>query len=160
MECEVVQFADWIAYINHDVDDAFNMGFITASDLPSSTYDILGHNFQDRLVTMVSDVINSSRGKPHISMSQRIMKATDELRRFLYDCVYELPQIAKREESAREIVRYLYKHYIKNYDKVLNHMPYLEGIDPARGVADFIASLTDTRAQHIYGRLKGYETDN
>lgn len=155
VECEVVQFADWIAYINHDVDDAFNMGFITASDLPSSTYRVLGHNFQDRLVTMVSDVISSSRGKPHISMSRSIMEATDELRIFLYDCVYELPQIAEREETARKIVRYLFEYYMDNYVKVLDRMPFLGEVNPERGVADYIASLTDTKAQHIYNRLKG-----
>ncbi|NLB34277.1 MAG: deoxyguanosinetriphosphate triphosphohydrolase [Elusimicrobia bacterium] len=160
VEGEVVQFADWIAYINHDVDDAFNMGFITAADLPKSTYDILGHNFQERFVTMVSDVIISSKGQPHIRMSKKIMEATDELRRFLYDCVYELPQIAKKEEEAREIVKYLYGYYIENYDKVLGFMPYLKGVESARGVADFIASLTDNKAQDIYGSLKGNESDN
>ena len=39
-------------------------------------------------------------------------------------------------------------------------MPYLKGVESARGVADFIASLTDNKAQDIYGSLKGNESDN
>ncbi len=157
IEGEVVQFADWIAYINHDVDDAFNMGLIGAGDLPGETGPVLGYNFQQRLVSMTGDVIEASRGREHILMSEEVMNATEELRSFLYSRVYELPQIAAREKTARTIVAVLYEYYCENYSRVLEQMPFLKDEDPARGACDFIASLTDPGAQELYRKITGNE---
>ncbi|MEA3506992.1 MAG: dNTP triphosphohydrolase, partial [Elusimicrobiota bacterium] len=77
IEGEILQFADWIAYINHDVDDSFNMGLISKEDLPASTTSILGFNFQQRIITMIKSVIKSSFNKEHIHMEPEVMKATD-----------------------------------------------------------------------------------
>jgi dGTPase len=150
MEGEVVQFADWFAYINHDVDDAFNMGIIKAEDLPENTYKVLGFNFEQRLVTILTDVINSSTDKRHIYMSPEILTATDELRQFLYDHVYILPKVAKREEMAEEIMTSLYGHYLANYEEIFEDMPFLRGESSERITCDFIASLTDKKAQEFY----------
>jgi dGTPase len=150
LEGEVVQFADWFAYINHDVDDAFNMGLITKDDLPSNINKILGINFEQRLVTMLKDVIETSAGKEHIQMSEQIMLATDELRQFLYDYVYKLLQVAKRENMARTIMTFLYKYYLDNYDLVIKEFPYLKDEEHQRVTCDFIASLTDKKAQELY----------
>lgn len=150
IEGEVVQFADWIAYINHDIDDAFNMRVITKNDLPESSAKILGANFQQRSVTMIKDVIQTSYEKEHIRMSKEIMNATDELRKYLYEYVYKLPQISQREKIARKILTFIYNHYVNNYDLVLKEMPFLNKEKHERGTCDFVASLTDTRAQELY----------
>lgn len=154
VEGEVVQFADWFAYINHDIDDAFNMSLISKKDLPDSTKKVLGFNFEQRLVTMLRDVIDASNGSEHIQMSSGVMKATDELRQFLYDYVYKLPRVAKREATAREVISYLFRHYIENYDLVIKEMPYLKNELPERGVCDFIAFLTDVKAQERGEKVK------
>jgi len=154
LEGEVVQYADWIAYINHDVDDAFNMGLITRDELPGSATRVLGYNFEQRLVTMIKDVITASSEKEHIMMSEEVMKATDELRDFLYSHVYNLPQITAREETARTVVTALYNYYCEKYELVLKEMPFLKNESPQRGGCDFIASLTDIRAQELYNEIR------
>ncbi len=155
IEGEVVQFADWIAYINHDVDDAFNMGMIKKEDLPSSTEKILGLTFYQRLITMIKDVVENSFGKKHITMSATVMNATDELRDFLYKKVYTGLHGSLRETRSREMLSLIYSHYLENYEEILKDMPFLKNEIPHRGVCDFVASLTDIRAQKIYRKLKG-----
>ena len=63
LEGEVVQYSDWIAYINHDIDDAFHMGLIKREDLPRGIEEILGKNFYERIETILSDIIMNSYGK-------------------------------------------------------------------------------------------------
>lgn len=155
IEGEVVQFSDWFAYINHDIDDAFNMGLIKENDLPLSSVEVLGKSFHKRRITMLKDVIESSLGKDHIYMSTDIMRAADELRSFLYERVYSLPQISTREVIAREVITFLYEYYLKNYKLVLQEMPYLDKSSPERGVCDYIASLTDIKAQKEYKKFRG-----
>ncbi len=150
IEGEVVQFADWFAYINHDIDDAFNMGIISKEDLPAGTDEILGHNFESRLVTMLECVIKESMGKKHIEMSEGVMTATDKLRQFLYDYVYKLPRVAQREKKAREIIAFLYKYYTDNYDFVIEEMPYLKNETAQRAACDLVAFLTDIKAQKLF----------
>ncbi len=153
IEGEVVQFSDWFAYINHDTDDAFNMGIISKDDLPEKVYDKLGSNFRQRLVTILRDVIESSRGKEHIYMSNEILTATDELRQFLYNHVYKLPQVVEKEDRAREILVSLYKYYLKNYNLVVKAMSFMKDEVPERGTCDFIASLTDIMSEELYDNI-------
>ncbi|MBN2408016.1 MAG: deoxyguanosinetriphosphate triphosphohydrolase [Elusimicrobia bacterium] len=152
IEGEVVQFADWIAYINHDIDDAFNMGLITKDDLPPEPVKILGMNFQDRTVSMIKDVIEASRGKGHITMSEKIIGATDELRRYLYGNVYRKDEIISKEDTAKKIVTFLYERCVSDYGLVLKEMPFLAKERPERGACDYIAFLTDSRAQDLYAQ--------
>ncbi len=154
IEGEVVQFADWIAYINHDVDDAFNMGIIKKEDLPASTEKVLGLTFYQRLITMIKDVVENSLDKKHITMSSEVMEATDELRGFLYRKVYTGLHGSFREIRSREMLSLIYSHYLENYEKILKEMPFLKNEETHRGVCDFVASLTDVRAQELYSKLK------
>jgi dGTP triphosphohydrolase len=55
-----------------------------------------------------------------------------------------------KEESARVVVAKFYNFYRKNYDLVLKEMPFLEGEDIERGTCDYVAFLTDLKAQELY----------
>ncbi|MFH1416548.1 MAG: deoxyguanosinetriphosphate triphosphohydrolase [Elusimicrobiota bacterium] len=154
IEGEVVQFSDWFAYINHDIDDAFNMGIIKPDDLPGKASRVLGYNFRWRLVTMLQDVIEASRKKNHIYMSSEVLEATDELRQFLYDRVYCMVEIAKKQDYAKELLTYLFEYFKDNYDLVTREMPFLDNEDPERGACDYVAFLTDKKAQESYSAVK------
>jgi len=157
LEGEIVQFADWIAYINHDIDDAINMGLLKPEDLPRETIKILGNSHAQRIDTMVKSVIENSKGK--IQMSAEVMKVTVNLRDFLFQEVYTLPPVAGEEKGAREILSKLYEYYLKNFDLILKEMPWVKKVSASgenreRFVLDFLASLTDARAQELYTEVK------
>ena len=44
LEGQIVRFADKIAYINHDIDDAIRAGILEEADIPREYRDILGHS--------------------------------------------------------------------------------------------------------------------
>ncbi len=161
LEGEIVQFADWIAYINHDIDDAINMGLLKGEQLPREPAKILGNSHGKRIDTMVKSIIEQGtqleRNKK-IQMSTEVMKATTALRDFLFQEVYTLPSIAGEEKSANEILSKLYDYYLDNFDLVLKEMPWIgkrTNLDNSqvRSVIDFLASLTDAKAQELYATV-------
>ena len=72
LEGIVLKYADRIAYINHDIDDACRAGIMTLSDIPKDILDVLGERHGQRINTMVSAVIEASTDKPEISMTKEI----------------------------------------------------------------------------------------
>ena len=71
LEAQVVRFADRIAYINHDIDDAVRAGVLDLRELPARSVAVLGHTHSDRIDTLVSDLIVPQRGRRIASGSPR-----------------------------------------------------------------------------------------
>ena len=53
LEARVARYADRIAYINHDIDDAIRAGVLSAGDLPAETRRVLGATSSERVDAMV-----------------------------------------------------------------------------------------------------------
>ena len=90
-EGRIVRFADKIAYINHDIDDAVRGGVINESDIPKKFADVLGKNHSDRIDTMIKGIITASAGKPDIIMEEDVFGAMMGLRKFMFENVYLNP---------------------------------------------------------------------
>lgn len=63
LEGQIVKFADRIAYINHDIDDAIRAGIIKLEDIPAHILDVLGYTHSARVDRMIRDIISHSWGK-------------------------------------------------------------------------------------------------
>jgi dGTPase len=81
----VVQFADKIAYINHDIQDSIRAGVISESDLPKDCIKYYSTTPSRRLNRMVSDIIYSSQNKPKITMSEEGWAYTTRLREWMFE---------------------------------------------------------------------------
>jgi dGTPase len=159
LEGEVVKIADIIAYINHDIDDAIRAGMITEGDLPIAAIVKLGNSHSLRINTMVADIIEHSWGvrgedreKPKITMSPQVLEATNTLRQFLFEKVYNIRSAQKESERARRVVRALYKYFNKNIDKLPPEYSFYSD-EPEQRVVDYIAGMTDHYALRMAEEL-------
>ena len=154
LEGVIVKYADRIAYINHDIDDACRAGILSINDIPRGLRDILGDKHATRINTMVNSVIRASAGKPSISMEPEIWAAMDSLRDFLFERVYRNP-VAKSEESkAQEMLIRLFEYYVRHSEKLPDVYRRRVGLDSVeRCVCDFIAGMTDRYAIEVYSEL-------
>lgn len=154
LEGVIVKFADRIAYINHDIDDACRAGILSVEDIPKDLREVLGETHSRRINTMVSSIIRASTDAPAIAMEPEVWDATDRLRGFLYANVYT-NSIAKGEESrAKQMLAFLFEYYVKHPEQ----MPELyrrgceeEGV--ARCVCDFVSGMTDRYAIESFQKL-------
>ena len=162
-EGEVCRLSDIVAYINHDIDDAIRSGVITRSDLPASATSLLGHARRERINAMVCDIIEQSwavrdnpdligSNYPSIKMSTSVLKATNILRDFLFDRVYNVQSVQKEATKAREIVRRLYQYFNQHEDKLPpEYSLYSDEVE--RRVVDYIAGMTDQYATRMAKKI-------
>lgn len=149
-EAQIVQYADRIAYVNHDIDDAIRGGIITGKSLPGDCVEVFGDNQSERIDSMIRAVVNGSEGKPEISMADPEYSMMLKLRQFMFDNVY-IDSVAKiEEEKATKIIEALYKHYVKNPYEIKD---YHTGEDVYRAACDYIAGMSDLFAIKTYKEL-------
>lgn len=154
LEGVIVKFADRIAYINHDIDDACRAGILGIEDIPITLRDVLGTGHSERINTMVASVIEGSYDQNFIAMTPEIGEATNELRSFMYKNVYN-DSIAKKEEAkAQSLIISLYEYFVEKPEQ----MPELyyknverDGVE--RCVCDFVSGMTDRYAIDLYRRI-------
>ena len=154
LEGVIVKYADRIAYINHDIDDACRAGILDPADIPRSISDVLGDGHSTRINTMVSSLIENSYDKPYIKMSEDVGRAMNDLRSFLFERVYQNP-IAKSEDSkAKELLIKLFEYYVAHPEKMpQTYTENLEGEGVERCVCDFLSGMTDRYAIETYNEL-------
>lgn len=154
LEGVIVKYADRIAYINHDIDDACRGGILSVEDIPAELRGILGDTHSERINTMVMSIIRASADKPHIAMEDDIQRATNELREFLFENVYRNPRAKSEESKAKDMLMFLFEYYVGHPDK-LPEM-YLKRRDEdgvERCVCDFISGMTDRYAIEVFTDL-------
>ena len=83
MEGHVIRFADRIAYINHDIDDAMRAGILCESDIPKEISGILGHSHSERINTLVEELITQTGISNTLRMRPKVAEAMDALRTFM-----------------------------------------------------------------------------
>ena len=148
LEGQVVRLSDKIAYINHDIDDAIRGGILKEEEIPLRFRKILGTGTNARLNTLTHDVIISSMDKPEIRMSKEIEEAMMDLRKFMFENVYQNP-VAKAEEiKAVHLVENLYYYYEDHVDELPEQYLRLreKGDSVEQVVCDYIAGMTDNYA--------------
>ncbi len=156
LEGEVVRLADIIAYVNHDLDDALRAGLLREKDIPRHCLAVLGKRHAERINTMVSDLIKETlaAGDGHLHLSNRVLKALEDLRDFLFEKVYKAREVRREFEKARRILIELYEYYLRQETIWEREMScYEEGTPKERIVCDFIAGMTDRYALYLYEKL-------
>ncbi|MBQ4610291.1 MAG: deoxyguanosinetriphosphate triphosphohydrolase [Clostridia bacterium] len=154
LEGYVVSFADRIAYINHDIDDAIRAGILSADCLPKSCLQLLGHSHGERINTLILDILEHSFMKPRVVMSEEVMEQFEVLREFMFENVYLNDKAKGEEDKGKHLVQQLFRYYLNNVELLPREfLMNLEADGAKRVVADYIACMTDTYAIKDFERL-------
>lgn len=154
-EGRIIHYADRIAYINHDIDDAIRGGLLDENDIPEYLLDALGHTHGERIDTMVKAMILFGQSNQEIGMDSHILEKMLSLRQFMFDHVYRGTIAQSEEERAKQMLRSLYEYFVmhleelpEDYQRQMN-----EGDMPERVVCDYIACMTDRYAISTYKKI-------
>ena len=154
MEGQIVRWADRMAYVNHDIDDAIRAGILDRTDIPKFVIKTLGATHSSRINTLVCDMITASREEGKIVLSPQVEKALQELRAFMFERVYRNPVAKGEETKAREMLKRLYEYYYNHPEAIpedFQPQMSLEGME--RTVCDYIAGMTDNYAVDKYTEI-------
>lgn len=154
LEGVIVKFADRIAYINHDIDDACRAGILCTEDIPQDLRELLGDTHSKRINTMVTSVIQASTDCGEIRMMPEIQAATDRLRAFMFESVYTNSVAKAQDGRAKELLAQLFHHFVKHPESMPQlYRDNIEADGVARCVCDFISGMTDRYAIDTYKEL-------
>ncbi len=154
MEGQIMRVADLIAYVNHDIDDATRAGLLRPEDLPPEPVRTLGSSSSARIATLVTDVVTETLagGMTDIRMSDPVLQAVLDLRRFLFSTVYENSIATVEFKKAADILSGLWEKVRERADDFLDARTIRqEGLDAA--ARDFVAGMTDRYAVRLFEQL-------
>ncbi len=152
LEGRLVRYADKIAYMNHDIEDAIRAGVLTQSDIPWQIKYHLGNDKSQRITTFVASLIENT--KEDVAMSPQIMEMYNLLRGFMFENVYNNP-IAKGEEvKAKDLIRFMYTYFVGDPSKLPSRYQQIaEHWGVERAVCDYISGMSDRYAVSLYSSL-------
>ena len=156
LEGRVVRFADKIAYINHDMDDAIRGGILKEEDIPRDLRDKLGQTHKERLDYLIKDVVANSRHQADVTMSGETFDAMLKLRQFMFEHLYFNPECKSEEIKAHTMIISLFDYYLEHPDRMPGE--YLGLIDRygqslERTVCDYVSCMTDYYSVAMFNEL-------
>ena len=154
LEGKCVSYADRVAYINHDLDDAIRAGILTENDVPSSVKKILGNTSKERINTAISSIYRNSAGKNFVKMESEVEEASERLRSFMFERVYLSPTAKGEEEKAERMLTETYLYFVKNPEKLPpSYLKFLDKFSKEQVVCDYLSSMTDRYAVYTFNKI-------
>jgi len=157
LEAQVIRISDAVAYLNHDLLDAFRAGVLTETSIPRYIQEILGERHSQRINTMVNDIVTTSQEAmdsvgldiaPEIKMGVDLRDAVYALREFMFQNVYVPEDKGEEGTAARKIIVLLFGHYHQNKHLIPEDFQIRsETFDDA--VKDYISGMTDQYAIRV-----------
>lgn len=177
LEAQIVNVADEIAYLNHDIDDGIRAGILTINDLRGlALWQRAKEQTEDNMApSLISDMVYDLAENTNRLISEFDIKSVedvykskievgafsddfrmecDELRNFLYKNLYLSSEVSKVNEEKQGVIRFLFDKLIKD----LNLLPEdirqnSYGEEDCILVKDYIAGMTDRYALDLYDKL-------
>ena len=144
-EGNVVKFADRIAYLAHDAQDAMRAGILTEDAFDREVTTAFGRPGRDWVSSMVQAVIEESYRQNTITMEPDLLDLMHRLRSFMFERVYLREEAESQRRRVRQVVRDLVTWYLEHPDGVPASYRHDEA-DELTQVIDYVAGMTDRYA--------------
>ena len=149
-EGEVVSWADRIAYVCHDFEDAVSAGIMNADQLPQIVRERCGERRGQQLGAFISAMIRTIRATGVIGMDASHAEALGVFRAFDYEAIY-LRNASRQQASAvvsllRALVEYFAAHPELIPDVAERGDVIRSSSDALREAVAYVAGMTDRYA--------------
>ncbi len=151
LEGQIARFADRIAYLNHDIDDAERAGILGEQDLPAVTRTGLGPSHGERIRRMVTDLVRVSEGASEVTMSPEVFGAMGVTREFLFERVY----LGRVTPGTRAAIAHILETLLGHYSDNPPPTELERSNDPRTQATDYVAGMTDRFALRAFEDLVG-----
>ena len=157
-EGEVVSWADRIAYVCHDFEDAVAAGIVGADMLPAIVAERCGPSRSQQLGTFIRGMVDATAQTGRIGMTAPVAEALAEFRRFNYEEVYLRPASRAQAEAVVALLRALVEHYADRPQLLPDPPRAAGGSDAAVAAAvSYVAGMTDRFACRQAVSLLGWD---
>jgi dGTPase len=162
-EGEVVAWADRIAYVCHDFEDAVRAGILDPGDLPAGVRDVVGDRRSEQVGAFVLAVLEAIDRTGHVGMVEPAASALMAFRDFNFDRIYLRPAAQRQAERVVRLLRGLVDHFVDAPRRLPE--PDAVAVDP--GSADaaavavrYVSGMTDRFALGLGVELLGWRPED
>src|SRR5262245_26024370 len=147
-EGEVVAWADRIAYVCHDFEDAVRAGILEPDDLPAGVCDVVGTRRSEQIGTFMLAVLEAIDRTGRVGMTEPAAGALAEFRAFNFDRIYLRPAARRQAEKVIRLLRGLVEHFADAPRRLPD--PEAAAVDPGSPEAAALA------VRHVSGMTDRY----
>ena len=146
----ICRYADRIAYLSHDVEDAIRARVLNKNEIPKHIISQLGEPGSTWINSLVSGVFKAS-SDGSVKMDEEVLNIMNDLRKFMFEKVYLRDETKKEREEAKKIVEKLVLNFANNPD--LLPKQYRTSQLEIENAVDYVAGMTDRFALKEFEKL-------
>ncbi|NNC41385.1 MAG: HD domain-containing protein [Acidimicrobiia bacterium] len=146
------RFADRIAYLTHDVDDALRAGVLARDDLPADAVDAFGEPGPEWIDSMVRAVIDESLEQGRVTMRPEVLAVMSRFRDFMFERVYLGPLGERQKHAAIWVIRDLVDYFVEHPAEVPESYR-IDDTDATGRAIDYVSGMTDRFALRLHDSL-------
>ena len=146
----ICRFADRIAYLSHDVEDALRANVIKIGDVPNKITKELGTPGKQWINSLISGIFKASNSNELI-MDSEIGEIMNELREFMFENVYLRKETNDQRKECKNIVQTLVEYFMENKNELPKN--YIQSEDDIENSIDYVAGMTDRFAISTFGKI-------
>jgi dGTPase len=161
-EGEVVSWADRIAYVCHDWEDACSAGIVTSSMLPVEVAKRCGTERSKQLGAFIHGIVAASASTGHIAMGTDLADALSTFRRVNYESIYLRPASVAQGNAVVAVLRALVEYFADrpNALPAARESGVAAGSEAAvRTAVTYVAGMTDRFAMATAISELGWDPD-
>lgn len=152
-EGEIVSWADRVAYVCHDWEDAVSAGIVTPAQLPALVRQRCGQTRSSQLGAFIEAVVDAVARTGQVGMAEEAAEALATFRRCNYELVYLRPASLAQGAAVVAVLRSLVEHFADQPHRI----PAVREAGGASGGADaavraavaYVAGMTDRFAMSL-----------
>jgi dGTPase len=164
-EGEVVAWADRIAYVCHDFEDAVGAGILTPADLPPDIAGVVGRRRSQQIEVFVLAVLEAIGSSGHVGMTEPAAGALAAFRSFNFERIYLRPASCKQAERVIALLRGLVDHFVDVPSRLRGAAGLQADFGPgskeaAAAAVHYVSGMTDRYALALGVELLGWRPDD
>ena len=138
-EGEVASWADRIAYVCHDFEDAVSAGVVGEADLPELVVERCGSSRREQLAAFILAMIDGVGSTGLVGMPEPHAEALAAFRSFNYERIYLREESREQGAQVIEVLRALVEHLVERPER----FPRPPGDDVVRAAVGYVGGMTD-----------------
>lgn len=159
-EGEVVAWADRIAYVCHDFEDAVAAGVVDPRDLPGAVTHVVGADRRTQLHRFITAMVETIAATGVVGMRAAEAEALAAFRAFNYERIYLRPESVDQADRAARLITGLVEFYLANPHEMPEGADLKPDGDAARAEAvRYVSGMTDRFANTAAVRHLAWSPD-
>jgi dGTPase len=162
-EGEVVSWADRIAYVCHDFEDAVSAGVVAPADLPAVVRERCGTTRGSQLRAFIDAVVGSTVVGGQVAMDPAMAEALAAFRACNYERIYLRPASVEQALAVQRLLRGLVEHlaacpeHLPAPSAQAAGWPAASSTEAVRAAVAYVAGMTDRYAVALAERWLGWD---